>query len=36
MNWDKCQFCQDRFEYLGVTLTSSCLEPTDFVLTQFE
>ena len=36
VNWDKCQFCRDRFEYLGVTLTSSGLEPTDSVLTQFE
>jgi len=36
VNWDKCQFCRDRFEYLGVTLTSSGLEPTDAVLQQFE
>ena len=36
LNWDKCQFCRDRFEYLGVTLTTSGLEPTDTVLTQFE
>ena len=36
VNWDKCQFCSDRFEYLGVTLTPSGLEPTETVLTQFE
>ena len=36
VNWDKCQFCKDRFEYLGVTLTSSGLEPTDTILHQFE
>ena len=36
VNWDKCQFCRDRFAYLGVTLTPSGLEPTDAVLEQFE
>ena len=36
VNWEKCQFCRDRFEYLGVTLTTSGLEPTANVLTQFE
>ena len=36
VNWDKCQFCSDRFEYLGVSLTPTGLEPTDSVLTRFE
>ena len=36
VNWTKCHFCRDRFDYLGVTLTSAGLEPTDSVMTQFE
>ena len=36
VNWEKCQFCRTRFEYLGVALTSSGLEPTATVLTQFQ
>ena len=36
VNWDKCQLCQDLFEYLGVTSTSSSLAPKDAILKKFE
>ena len=35
MNWEKCQFAQRNFEYLGVKLTPKGMEPTETLLRRF-
>ena len=32
LNWDKCHFTQERFDYLGVTLTPQGMQPSVPVL----
>ena len=32
VNWSKCQFFKERFDYLGVMLTPSGMIPTDSVV----
>ena len=36
LNWDKCQFMQERFDYLGVILTPTGMQPPVSVLRQFQ
>ena len=36
LNWDKCRFAQERFDYLGVTLTPRGMQPSVPVLQQFQ
>ena len=35
MNWDKCHFGQQQFDYLGVTLTADKMQPSEEVLSKF-
>ena len=35
VNWDKCQFCQQSFDYLGVTLRSDGMHPTEATVNKF-
>ena len=36
LNWDKCHFAQERFDFLGVTLTPQGMQPSVPVLRQFQ
>ena len=36
LNWDICNFVQDYFDYLGVIITPWGLQPSVFVLKQFQ
>lgn len=36
INWNKCHFCPDRFDFLGVTLTPKGMFPSPLVFHRFE
>ena len=35
LNWAKCHFTQERFDFLGVTLTPQGMQPSVSMLRQF-